>query len=344
MRHHMGVSIAVLVMCLVSPFATCNESADPAAPDLFGISDRFRPHEPNYLISQQTDDDDRALEARYSFRFMLTGQNKDSDDPWRASSKPDCADILRCTQTYFKYTGEFDFYFGTRLSGPVISRVNNPALHVRTYQHRELLPGVLLRYVDFGIQHLSNGQVQDALLVRNGVPRAQSIFEMDPNSPFFDTISRGLDFISIESAFRLGRESNLTSSSGERCAASTRCTNVWIRLRPYYIHDDNPVVWGPSDYRTSEVADFDQLRVVVSRDWAFGGKKFGPEGVSVAVDWRAGETWLDGDSVDLSVTVPFRFSPLFSLPIYARVHRGPLNNLSNYSRSQNSFGIGVRLY
>ncbi len=339
-----AAAVAAWILC-----AFCVD-AKAAADELFGVTDRLQPFGTNYVLSQRTDDDDGSLEATYAFRFMFTGENLDESSRWAEPLAP-CESWRECTTTYFKYRGLFDFYFGTRRSGPVIHRINNPALEARRYFNRPLLSSLYVRHVSVSVEHLSNGQDTDVsdgedpddFFGLRGAALAQRFFERNPNSAFFDTISREVDFVGLSGAFRLGPDAARYNPSTGQCRASSACVDLTLRWRPHYIHDDNPVVWGPSPWRTSEMADFDVVKIGVAKRWLFAHGGFGPQGLGIELEWTVGETFNDGDSLDVGVTLPFQFHRKLTLPVYVRWHRGPLNNLSNYSRPQNALGIGFQL-
>jgi len=60
------------------------------------------------------------------------------------------------------------------------------------------------------------------------------------------------------------------------------------------------------------------------------------------LEWTVGKGMLDTDSLDFHVTFPSMSVGGMKLPWFVRAHFGPMNNLSDYTRSQNSVGIGVR--
>ncbi len=291
---------------------------------------KFRPYEPNYVIWQLTENDDPAMEVQYSFKYLLYSPDED----------------LRYEDgAYLKFTGEFDFYMGTRSSSPVVNRASNPGIHYRWYKDGEDLPGGLAwKYWDFGLQHLSNGQ---ALSATDQATVLQDTFLTNPNSELFDDVSRGVNFFSLESSFRFGRNRAQTDDNSRngpegRCDDSlSGCYNLWVRLIPFYIDDDNPVTWGPDAGRREDLADYDRLRLVLTKQQHFWSNDF-----EFGVEWVIGDELFDTDSFDVYAFLPEPRIGALELPfsLYIRYHNGPLNNLSNYTREQNSIGIGIRLY
>ena len=127
MYEHVRILIACIsVFCLGGrAIAQTTTGVAPSAADsnsstaYFGASERFKSYEPNYGIWRfiEGDEDDDALTAHYSFRYDFRGGPG--------------------VNLYLAYTGEFDFYMGTRESAPVINRLNNPAIHLRSSKDRK---------------------------------------------------------------------------------------------------------------------------------------------------------------------------------------------------------------
>lgn len=218
---------AINLIALADP-GNAQSTGDPKLEDYLKAEQwRFQPFEPNYGIWQRTEDDDQALEAHYSFKYLFTAP--DCTDKHRSKKET----MKQCIEGYWNrwdafiaYTGEFDFYMKTRDSSPVVNRINNPTIHARRYMG-EKNGGRFstLGYLDFAFQHLSNGQTFDAEAMGNGVFVTQTEFLIDPNSPFFDSVSRSVNFISVEARFRLGNDRNkkirLRVAAWERRAATT---------------------------------------------------------------------------------------------------------------------------
>jgi hypothetical protein len=53
---------------------------------------------------------------------------------------------------FLAYTGEFDFYWNTRDSSPVVNRINNPGAHYRRHINLTGERGVRLRWIDFSVE------------------------------------------------------------------------------------------------------------------------------------------------------------------------------------------------
>lgn len=287
---------------------------------------KFRPYEPNYAIWQLTENDDPAMEVRYSFKYLLNSLK---------------GGVSNQRGAYLKFTGEFDFYMGSRPSSPVINRSSNPGIHYRQYKGGEDLADLLAwKYWDAGLQHLSNGQALDA---EDQATVLQNTWLQDKNSVLFDDVSRSVNFFSLESSFRFGKNrqqkygANSNGPEGRCDDDSTGCYNLWVRLIPFYIDDDNPVTWGQDAGRCDDIADYDRLRMVLTKQLQWND-------VELGLEWTIGDEGFDTDSFDVFVNIPRIGKRELPVPIYIRYHNGPMNNLSDYTREQNSIGIGIRLY
>ncbi len=310
---------------------------------------RFQPYEPNYMLIQQyTEGDDSALEGHYSFKYLFTKPDCTDDNRRAGETFQACANrFLSRSEWYFKFTGEFDFYMLTRESGPVINRQSNPGLHRRQYFHKkDVLRVFSVKYFDLGLQHFSNGQAADADEgCASGTCLTQQVFDRNPDDPFFDSISRGVNFISAEASLRFGKNrGNKTATSG-RCDGSPHCYDLWLRLNSYF-SDDNPVTWGP-DVNIHRVAGFELLRVILSHRRLLlekGSKETGFSELEGVVKWKVGGEFFDGDSIEIGFYFPWQHKSGVRLPFYLQVHDGPLNNLSDYTRSRTAVGFGLRFY
>jgi hypothetical protein len=109
---------------------------------------RLTAYEDSYAVWNQmrnngwTSKDEQSLRTRLSFKYTFCGpqfrrpSRSDRNDTGasaeaRADSWCPSAGKWAEAELFFGYTAEFDFYAGTRPSGPVIGRVNAPGLFVR---------------------------------------------------------------------------------------------------------------------------------------------------------------------------------------------------------------------
>ncbi len=304
---------------------------EPVASDVSGLAvgapERFARYEDSYAIWNRMQNngwsgghDDQALRGHYSFKYTFCGQQLhrstagSPSGPGTGGESTLCPTrpALRNIELFFGFTGEFDFYYGTRASSPVINRLSQPGFYAR-FPMAPLVDGSALQdSVEVGIQHRSNGQVTDVSLP-GGDRRAGENYAAG-NREYFDTISRSAQFASIavdRGVSWFGQPVELRS-----------------RLKLYFGSRESEVNWGPLANRGLRFADYDRLtlRATTSfKPWTFDA------------EWRLGDKGLATDSWNFG----FQWD-LAGVPLYARVHRGPMNTLSNYTQRQDSIGIGLR--
>jgi hypothetical protein len=187
-----------------------------------GALERFGRYEDSFMVWNHMQNngwaakDEAALRARYSFKYTFCGPqvgrdgtNVPTPPPRDSSGWSVCPEgpVLRQLELFAAYTGEFDFYLGTRPSGPVINRLSMPGFYVRA-------PLTLLNKnwsndidsIELGLQHRSNGQVADA--VKDGGPEVAEAQYRARQHEYFDTISRGANFFSLalDSGGELGND------------------------------------------------------------------------------------------------------------------------------------------
>lgn len=293
---------------------------------------RFRAFEPNYAIYKWTQDDESAVRAHYSVRYLLF--TADCVGAYRRTSAADdrkpALDALReCFRTesrrhewYLMYTGEFDFYWGTRPSSPVINRINNPGFHYRQYKD-----DARWQWWDVGLEHRSNGQTVDAKAQvqtpAGPVLAAQLAYEKGDHA-YFDAISRATNYLTAETHY-------LVSPSFD----------LYARMKFLYFGTEADVTWGPLADQNVEMRDYDRFRFILN--YTFRGRRpdrtLG-EQPSLFAEWTLGDKMLQSDSLNVGVYLPIP-TRNGRLPFFARLHLGPMETLSNYTRSQSSIGVGL---
>lgn len=286
------VVFALSVLCLLPAFAQSPSTGDQS----ISSPDRFRTYEDTYALWHRMENngwagnDEWALRAHYSFRYLMS------------------VDRESIREVFFSYTGEFDFYLGTRDSGPVINRLSNPGLHIRWN-----LPGPQ-DFFEAGVEHRSDGQTVEVTSPPEtaAVQRAYA----DRDRPYFDQLSRGSNFVSLAAKWTL---------PGVPCTA-------YAKGRIYF-SQDSAVTWGPLAGRNVRIWDYDRLTLrLIGPDHAFFGQF---EGQATLGDQ------LGDSSYELGWQAP-ESTRIWSLPLFIRLHHGPMNTLSNYTQRQDSIGIGLR--
>ena len=281
-------SVALLLILL----AACN-SANAESEQGKKSESRLRVFEPNYFVYRWAEDDESALRARFSMAYLTKDFGSNGE-----------YQLLKDSEIYFSYVGEFDFYMGTRDSGPVINRLNNPAVHWRKKLD-------YLEWVDISLEHKSNGQSTEVKSPRE-IERVELAYqEKDHN--FFDTISRGSDFFAVELNKKF----------------SAHKISVYSKIK-LYLDMDTDVTWGKLKGEGVQLSDYDRVTTVIR-------KKIGDGEVSV--DWTLGDKLAKTDSWNLDYLI----SRKWDIPLYFRVHLGPLYTLSNYTEDEKYFGVGIKL-
>lgn len=283
-------------------------------------------HEPLFGIYQFTKDDDSSARLHYSFRYTVTDPG--CEVPNRASSAAERVEYERMRrhgrhEWYLSYTGQFDFYMGTRDSGPVINRISNPALHYRNYLGRQSGLPRPMQWWDVSIEHRSTGQTTDPKLrAPNGELAAQLAQERNDHA-YLDTMSQDTNFVSVEARW------------------DWRRVSVWSRWKPLYFATTTAITWGPMAGSGVSIADYDRFRFILGYRLADAGKRL-IEQEWIYGEWTVGDKGLLTDSFNISVYFPFKLGQL-NIPFFARYHHGPLHTLSDFANDQRSIGFGLLL-
>jgi len=260
---------------------------------------RFLPYEPSYGAYQLVEKDENAIRANYSLKYAIASSRGNGTYCGRG--------LESCHELFFSYTGQFDFYVGTRSSSPVINRINNPALHYRYYLKRPSIP-----WVDIALEHRSDGQATEVSTPEQAA-RAQQAFVQGDHA-FFDSISRGANYLSTE----------------VKIAPQASSAKYYAKLK-LYLSKDSDITWGPLAGTGTTISDYDRVRLLMQRPVGDG---------EIAVYWTIGDRGLSTDSWDVS----YLFSRKWGLPIALRYHNGPMQTLSNYTESRQSLGIALEFY
>lgn len=318
--------LIVLALCLLAGGASAlSWCRDPGG----GATDNFGAHEDSYALVNQLNNkgwagrDEVALRGRFSFKYTVCG-TRYVNRATRAKKRPedstapnprttDAEQAGEHAELFLSYTGEFDFYAGTRPSGPVINRLNNPAINLRIPLRRLYGPGKSVDdNITISLEHRSNGQTTEAG-TDLGTERAERAYNARDRA-YFDTLSRGANFIglAVKTNDPLGVSTNL---------------DLGLKLR-LYLDQDSDVRWGPYLGQRRTIKDYDLLQTTAA--WQTPGGW-------VDVSWRVGAAGVKASSLTLGYQIPVR-----NFPLYVRYHLGRMNTLSNYTQRQDSIGIGLR--
>ena len=355
----LALAVAVFRPCLAEgpvndgPEAEIARLCTPKAP-LFQIpaacnTSRLSSYDPIYAVYQGAHDDERSIRLHYSMRYLLfmpdclanygaalneearTGGLDSSEKAAIARNAVDCIKGFDQRHEFFlAYTGEFDFYWNTRNSSPVVNRINNPGAHYRRHINSYGERSIRFRWIDLSLEHRSNGQstdpsirVTDASSQDFGRYRTQVEYEKG-NHAYLDSISQSTNFAAAQALFQIGDGLNL-----------------WTRVKLFYFANNTAITWGPMADQNVQMWDYDRLTLAAA--YRIGGEKTSrSDERRLFADWTLGAKGLATDSFNFGLYWPVRVGGV-PVPLFARLHYGPLNTLSDFAKEQTSFGVGLLL-
>ena len=289
---------------LCMPMAWAQNAPDPQTPP------RTQPSVDRRLI-----DDFSAYRENYVLLNQMRNNGWSSNDEAAVrvqySFKYTWSNSPQDIEVFSSYTGMFDFYAGTRDSSPVINRTSNLGfLHVRIPGKRLNLDRTAL---EISVEHRSDGQVFESTTSAGAATAQQNHDRADSDARhFFDTLSRGSNYLGLQ-------------ASWDACPAGQP---LYLRAGYHlYLSQNSEITWGPLKDSGRTIRNYDLLTLQAALPT--------PSGTWSAA-WRLGSSGLATDSLDLSWQAPWHH-----IPLYARIHLGPMNTLSNYTQRQDSLGIGL---
>lgn len=305
---------------------------------------RFQPYRANYgLFMPASKYDDDRINAQYSFRYSIFDCKRDNRH-WKSGrcDRQDSYFGIFEPSIFLSYTGAFDFYMGSRPSGPVVNRMSNPAIHLYS-KIKEQRFGI--DYLELAFEHRSNGQVVEVEkidVVTQAVfdAAAQTAFE-DEKYAFFDTISRESNYFNLTFGTD-GSDPSLAQPLTEGWVADYRF-NWQVSLKAYTTQG-NRVTWGPFASEDVDVDDYDLARISASRTFAWD-QKYAFNKMTLSAEYTVGNRLFETDSFDVAVVFPYNGdAEQTKIPLVLKLHHGPMNNLSDYTKSVTSFGVGLALW
>lgn len=315
---HTGMTTLACIAAGAAALALACPAARAAACGDIGDADNFRAHHDNYVLVNQMRNngwaakDEAAVRVQYSFKYSVVGC-PDAPRPKQHSFGFMPALEPMKSEVFIAYTGQFDFYMGTRPSGPVVNRISNPGLHWRL-PLQAYWPGLAANTaLVLSVEHRSDGQTFEPA-DGNGPALANRAYERQDRA-LFDTISRGANFVGVH-------------AHADQYFGHQR-VDLAATFKGYF-SQDSAITWGPLRNSATRIADYDRL-------WLRAGTELGALGYG-ELAWRLGDRGLATSSFDLGWQAPSDWK----LPFYLRVHRGPMNTLSNYTQRQDSVGFGLR--
>ena len=108
-----------------------------------------------------------------------------------------------------------------------------------------------------------------------------------------------------------------------------------------YLTDDSKVYWGKQANSGLRINDYDRVNLVLNKPFKTPFAAI-PE-MELGVEWVIGDQGLGTDSYDIHLMLPWIPANNLEIPFFIKAHFGAMNTLSDYTRKQNSIGIGFKL-
>ncbi|WP_286235129.1 phospholipase A [Thalassotalea sediminis] len=309
--------------------------------------------------------DGSHLEFKVSIKYPLWGSLVDIG----AKNAPD----ERSQAVYFAYTGQYDFYFGSRYSAPVISRQQNPGIFYK-YEYESRDSGY--KSFSLGYFHESNGQeIDDKPLFDNKVDELLDKICRDEQtdnclsdaynhkrarSMATDYLSRGWDYLAASTKYTLLHRRDLF---GRRIGVQT---DFYLTAKAYFNWQGLGAVKGREeninwlngiDNPKDKVYDYRTFQLTINR-------KLDYQGCADIADndcysGQGKQNWLDylADNTEWSLTVSsgnklnnlsyrldfiHHFAGLF--PLKLTYFNGYGENISTYQEKSHYWMIGIDLW
>ena len=293
-------------------------------PQLCAVRGKIDLYNPNYMMYSSSNHNDGALEIQYSGRYNIKTISCVMDYKKELYINYECVeksgitkkDIPTQYEIFLSLTGRYDFYAFSdedtinRKSRPVINRFFNPAVHARIIGSKK----TDLEFVDFSIEHLSNGQSGD-LVKMDFIAR-----EGNKNYAASDSNSISMFFPSITAQWSTSKEDSVKYKFFARAIL-----DYW--LAEVDIYSEDGVKIGEDEF-----PDYHRFKI----------------GTILEIDdkWllELSATGHKKTSFDAFLSFPVNRIPVVSLLIdnlVFRYHNGYLSRLSNYDLKEQTFGIGI---
>ncbi|MDO6427545.1 phospholipase A [Thalassotalea sp. 1_MG-2023] len=325
-------------------------------------------YEPSYFGYVGRDEkhlDGSHLEFKVSLKYPLWGSLVDIGDENTIDE--------RSQAVYFAYTGQYDFYFGSRYSAPVISRQQNPGIFYK-YEYETRQSGY--KSFSVGYFHESNGQEIDEERVfdnkvadiLDSICREEShesclsdaFNQKRANAMATDYLSRGWDYLAASTKYTLMHRRDLF---GRRIAVQTdfyftaKAYFNWQGLGAVKGREENIAWLKGIDHPGDNVYDYRTFQLTVNRKLDYQGC------ADIANnDCHGGngdKNWLDylADNTEWSLTlssgnklnnISYRlefvhhFAGLF--PLKLTYFNGYGENISTYQAKSHYWMIGIDLW
>lgn len=228
---------------------------------------------------------------------------------------------------FFGMTGQFDFYYLTRESDPVINRVSNPGIYWRRYLAADPFERVPSNELIIGLEHRSNGQVRDQYLAGEPVAdvvedATQAYAEGDIST--LDTLGQSANYLSVtwsQDFIQTGNDMNIGYSVTGKI----------------YLDDYGQQSWDEGNEQLG-FSGYDIIYASAKARWL-------PRTLIAELSMRFGsEIASNQKSFSDTVATEFTLTKLiYGLPWQVRFHSGPFEYLAAYSVPSTSVTVGLSL-
>ncbi len=316
-------------------------------------SERLKPHDGNFFGVDYLNNNElkNALDVQFSFKYLFTRSKLDEYkiDPTLQVSDWDW-DVA------FSFTGEFDFYMGTRFSGPVVGRRYNPGLQVYWSKKVDVKSYGAWTTLGIALEHESNGQTTHAAgdngVTENLLPELAANFKRinadhAHNTPEVyyqematETISRGYNFFAIYANHHL------------------YATNTWLysfgwKLRHNVITDPDDFIFWDTKYADATFIKHKGTRLGlygrtnVPANTAVFGCRISIDKQGFAIEYRTGQIFngnaTSKNTVDITYMFDLGIGQNFRLPLFIKYHNGYLDEVFNYHVKQSKWLVGLHM-
>ena len=126
----------------------------------------------------------------------------------------------------------------------------------------------------------------------------------------------------------------------EKCRMVLKCYDLWVSMKIYAPSQEADVTWGPDANKNLDYSDYDRMRLVLSKKFSKLTSWIKKPQVDLLL--TLGDLGWETKSYYLEFLFPIRIRDKFRIPLFIKYHNGPMSTLSDYTRHQNTIGIGVQ--
>ncbi|NRB63194.1 MAG: hypothetical protein HRU40_09260 [Saprospiraceae bacterium] len=308
-----------------------DDSKEAGVTPIFGsFTIDIEAHEENTLFFDyiRGDKQDKHLDAKLSLRYPFTHKRFNNGD---------------LLGVYFSFTQEFDFYAGTRDSGPVVSRRFNPSYLQVMYGFKDKKDGLI--ELRFSWEHESNGQSVDdinTLLAQrnenyNKYKDEKDFTEEDAFKMATEELSRGYDFISLGFYYR-----HIFGDALAECSTIIECINFEAKFRQHTTNIEDEIFWMTNN--TSALNHFQGSKITASTQWQDNSEN--KENRKFSISYRTGELFSNkagkNNTIDLTYTHEVVIDET-AIPLSLSYHNGYLEELYKYQEKSVYWSLGFNL-